>query len=442
VNVFKLIILQGNNNPMLSGRNIVLKRVGNSLLLPSTEKLEGDAPNNIPGKPFLMCRIVSHDEATGTIELSLLPDNVDERKFQIAIDVNSEDLIAANIKRIIFVGIPNRPIIEPYSFKTDFTPFVNRYTQDEPDGSDDVLAEKIRQRELAQREQAAQKEERKEKQIFAYSIEFPIKDLKFEDELVSFDYYVPQVHSKIHFQITNAFVKKEYDSIKNYFSKALGTKKFTISIHVESFDNKVINHSATSPDVDKIDNSLFELVEDLYIEDSFINNAEDEIYSLEERAKEASKETGSEKIKDAEWLLNKLITKERTKHYYHLRFLSSKHLSEVFHLHLTGKPISFIFLIPNRNDYCLVWETYSTEEATYVWKLNEMSANKLLSSVEELVQNIKWLRKNNKMTFLKNKPTNFKRIEHDYSGEDMGFKKWKAELEKFLLSGNNIPVKL
>ena len=96
---------------------------------------------------------------------------------------------------------------------------------------------------------------------------------------------------------------------------------------------------------------------------------------------------------------------------------------------MTGKPISFIFLLSNGNGYSLIWETYSTEEATYVWKLECTNPQQLPSLIHPLVELIKWLRRSNKMSYIREKPDNFIRIEHDYSGEDMGFNKWRDCLE-------------
>ena len=139
-------------------------------------------------------------------------------------------------------------------------------------------------------------------------------------------------------------------------------------------------------------------------------------------------------MKEYSWLLDKLVTKDRTKHYFHLRFLSSKHLAELCSLRLTGQPLSFIFLMKDNNNYFVVWETYKTEEASFIWKMINKDIKVILYEVEKLVEKIKWLRNNNKLNYLKAKPTNFKRIEHEYSGDDFGFNKWRKQLEDFLLA--------
>lgn len=410
---------------MLKDRNIVIKKIGDRIYLPTVEPLDVEVPSNIPQKAYTMCRISNYVESTGTIYLTVLPDVVNERQFLIAMDVNSDALISTNVKKLIFDNLP-APFIYPATWGSD-----------DLNGHDDVYEEK--KRKYGPQEQASAQqvlndppEKSKEIQITDLTMELPIKDINFEKGKVTFSYYIHTVGRKVQFDIFNPFIKKEFDSIKNYFSRALGTKKFTISIHIESMEREIAAQSATSPQVSKIDGSLIEIVEDFYIEDSFLNHPEDEIFSLNEKAEEISRKTGSDQIGDANWLLNKLITKERTKHYFHLRYLSSKHMNEMFNIRITGKPISFIFMLPTGNGYSLVWETYSTDEATYVWKLNNLNLQQLQPLVRTLVERIKWLRRGNKMAYIRDKPDNFIRIEHDYSSDDFGFKKWKNLLEQSL----------
>ncbi len=411
---------------MLAGRNIVVKRIGDRVYLPTIEILEIEQPTNIPNKTYTMCRITNYDEATGTLHLTVLSDIVTEEKFYLAMEINSDALMSSNIKRLAFNKISQRVFYSTPANKNE-----DLRDRDSP-YKNEVRTEVVKEQVLSQRPSYEQINTEISLQVTELTIELPINHIIFEDGKVSFEYNIYQVARKVHFDILNPFIKKEFDSIKNYFSKVFGTKKFTISLHVEHKGRELVNHSATSPQVSKIDSSLFEIVEEYCIEDSFLNNSEDEVYNLKERAEELSRTSGSDKIRDENWLLSKLITKERTKHYYHLRYLSSKQVREVYNLHMTGKPISFIFLLSNRNGYSLVWETYSTEEATYVWKLDCMNPQQLPSLIPPLVERIKWLRRSNKMNYIREKPDNFIRIEHDYSGEDMGFNKWRDCLEDFL----------
>ncbi len=407
---------------MIQGRNIVIKREGDRLLLPTKIRKEVEVPANAPSNAFLMCRIISYDETSGTLNLKRSRDLINDSHFIIAIEENSDLLIPLNIIKVNFVDLPSIFASSNHSqananYKKDFSYKAS------------LLREEY---ETHKEREENRKVIPKEKETINIQIELSINELKFLDGKVCFEHYISQIHRKASFEIKNPFIKKEFDSIKNYFPKVLKINKFAMGIQFEHLDGKLLNHECTSPHILMINDSIFELVEDLYISDYIVNSSSDEIFSLDEIALESSKKIGSDSIKDPNWLLNKLLASGKTKHYYHLRYLSDKHTSTAFNLKLTGKPLSFIFLLTIPNGFCLIWETYSTDEATYVWKLNNLDSSHLESIIEEIVDRIKWLRNKNKMDYLKEKPDNFTRIEHNYFGDDLGFKKWKAQLEDYI----------
>ena len=372
---------------MIANRNIVVKREGNKLLLPTVDYREVDAPAGTPVKAFLMCRIMAYDPDSETLNLKWLSDLVNDRSFKIAIEENSEVLLPLSIKKIVFNQRPTF-FTNPWVDKPDFK---SKKFNNPP--------EIIHHKELVRKENIAEKLDVRQKVNIL--LHLPVKDLKFSHGKVSFEYYINQLNRKFTFDINHPFIKQEYDSIKNYFPKVLKIDKFSISLQYEYLAKEIVSYNLSAPEILKIDESLFELVEELYIEEHIVNRPDDDIYSINQIAAESAIKIGSDKIKDTEWLLNNLITKERTKHYYHLRYLSDKHLPDIFHLKLTGKPLSFIFLLPFQNDYCLVWETYSTEEATYAWRINSTPNLKTANYFQEFIDRIKWLRGNNKMAYLR-----------------------------------------
>ncbi len=205
---------------MLNNRNIVIKREGNKLLLPTINRIEIDAPANISAKTFSMCRIVDYNSNSGTIHLKLLPDIVDDRAFQIAIEENSDLLSSHNIKGVIFIKSPTR-------YANWEMPPINR---DDLERANTRYQERIRQKELA--ESKVEEEKISLKQIATLSFLLPVKELNFSDGKVSFEHYVGLIGQKIVFDINNSFIKKEHDSIKNYFPKVLKVNKFSISIQL------------------------------------------------------------------------------------------------------------------------------------------------------------------------------------------------------------------
>lgn len=407
---------------MIINRNIVIKREGNKVLLPTVQRMEVDSPSTFPNT-YAMCRIISYDQNSGTLGLKLSRESVGDTHYKIAIEENSEILSPLYINNIAFVDLSSISTLSTESIKT------NTFNKKD-------LSYKA---SLSNREFAAvtSREEYKrvtpkEKETIIIPIGLSVNELQFLDGKVCFEYYINHVFRKIAFEILNPFLKKEFDSIKNYFPKVLNIKKFAVTIQLDYLDGKILSQTCTSAHISIINDALFELVEDLYISDHITNGNRDEIISLNEIALDLSKKIGSENVIDTEWLLNKLIAPGKTKHYYHLRYLSSQHSSNTFNLRLTGKPLSFIFLLSTPKGYCLIWETYSTEEATYAWKLSNLSTAELIAPIQDLVDRIKWLRGNNKIAYLKEKPEDFIRIEHNYSGEDLGFKKWKTQLDEFI----------
>lgn len=391
---------------MIENRVIVLMRHGHKLLFPTSEPKYVDAPTNTPHKPFIMCRIKSYESVSGKMQLQVEPDLVDADAYSKSIEVNNDALAHLNVMDIALVDRRSW-----YQGMINQTP--------EPKENYGELNTSI-QKESIKAEQGK------------LSIELPVKDVVFLDGKVCFGYYISVVGKKIEFEIDNPFIKKEHDSIKNYFPKALNVDRFRISIEYEYLGSKIFNINCKSPEIMKINESLLEIVEEMHINNAIINNDTDDIINLKELAFDASVNSGLENIQDVGKLLKTIITPERTKHYYHLRYLSEKHLTSTFNLKITGKPLSFIFLLSTKSNYYLVWETYSTAEATYVWRIPAITNSTIESESRNYIETVKHLRAGNKNLYLRSKPDNFKKIEHDYSGNDMGFKKWKRQLDEFM----------
>jgi len=116
---------------MLKGRNIVVKKLGNRIYLPTTKPFDIELPDNIPQRPYSMCHITNYEDDTGIIHLKLLPDIVNEEKFLIAIEVNSDALLSTNIKKLIFDNLSPK------------VPYSPAKKNDALNGNDDVYEERV-----------------------------------------------------------------------------------------------------------------------------------------------------------------------------------------------------------------------------------------------------------------------------------------------------------
>lgn len=200
-------------------------------------------------------------------------------------------------------------------------------------------------------------------------------------------------------------------------------------VTLEAIGSAIQSKTARLCHDDLLNGTLIEKIED-FVVDTEILDSNDDIVVVEEKLKNIIHL--DEKSSDPNWLLDKLDKFKKSKHYHHLRHLSSLHDTSGFRLRMTGKPISFIFSIRGALDYHLVWETYETEEATYIWKLQGPDSQSRQKAMTELLEKVKWLRARNKMKYIQSKPPNFKRIEHDYSQENNALDKWKTMLSEYI----------
>jgi hypothetical protein len=131
-------------------------------------------------------------------------------------------------------------------------------------------------------------------------------------------------------------------------------------------------------------------------------------------------------------LLNDLLKSEEVKHFRQLRYLASKHESNIMKLRFVLNPFSFVFLLSGKEGYHLVLETLNTEEATYIWHFDR-NVVALQQNISVIDKDLNLIRNEGRHTFLENQPENFSRIIHDYSDERKGFVIWKDMLEGRLI---------
>jgi hypothetical protein len=224
--------------------------------------------------------------------------------------------------------------------------------------------------------------------------------------------------------------------VKNYFANVLGTKKIQVTATVEIRGDEVLSAVAKSPEIDKINKELIDNVKFEFVKATIKKAALDIDKSLF-TFNEYLDTFGEENFKsntfysDEKELFEDLLKITDTKHYKHLRFLSSKHNHRIMRLRFVHKPFSFIFLLEGDKNYHLIWETLDTKEATYVWHTdkNTNALKNTLRKIEDIINIIKLQGKN---AYINTSEDAFRRVYHDYSEIVDGFVKWKGELESIL----------
>lgn len=273
------------------------------------------------------------------------------------------------------------------------------------------------------------KESTKSTHIVPFSI--PIESVIFINGAVSFTKKIDELNKEIEFTIYNDALIEEYDAIKNYFESILQSKVINVNPIIILEDGHVISSTGTSPEIDKIDNSLitevkFEFLNALRKKDLAIDK---QLLTMGEYLEVFAGDEFKNKLifKDETEMFNNVVENSQTKHYNHLRFLSSKHDSNLSKLRFIHKPFSFIFLLTSDTNFYIIWETLNTEEATYVWNFPKgVSINDIVTITDDRINKIL---KHGKNQYISSHPEAFNRIVHNYSDKHNGFKNWKGEIE-------------
>jgi len=265
----------------------------------------------------------------------------------------------------------------------------------------------------------------------------PLKDVRFKLGGVSFDKKFKEYKQTIELTIPNYDIREEFDAVKNYFANVLKTKKIQVTANIEITDNEITSKSAKSPEIDKIDKQIIDNVKFEFVKSTKKKKLNVEIdkslFTMDEYFNTFADEKFQSNTfhKNDKEFFEDLLQISNTKHYKHLRFLSSKHSYEIMKLRFVHKPFSFIFLIQGDRNYHIIWETLDTEEATYIWHIDkDIKVLQLtLRKIEDIINVIKV---QGKTAYLNSADEPFRRIFHDYSALVDGFVKWKGELENIL----------
>lgn len=274
-----------------------------------------------------------------------------------------------------------------------------------------------------------------EKEI-SQTLTVSIKNVGFRDGCAVIQSRIRGHPEMLDIEIPNVELKKEYDSVRNYFAKVLKTKKITVYVSLKTLNGKVTDISASSPHIQKINQEFIkqlrlECIKDA-IKKSKQDDAEKNLFTTDEYFGTFNKEFNIKSFDSSDDdLLNDIILASDTKHYNHLQYLSRNHEHQIMKLRIVVKPSSFLFLLKGKNNFHIVWETIDTEEATYVWKvsgnLNEIKSD--YRKVESAINDIKAF---GKTAYIKKPDESFTRIFHDYSDVVDGFIKWKSKLKSII----------
>lgn len=394
----------------LNDMYLVLEKKDSKYYLPTIELIEVEVEGAVVA-PYFAIRVKEFDNLSGILRVKLETDKCNEVSFQISTEKNSTVLEGVGIKKILFVTEEYLAVKRKFKFRKlphqERMPIVSSVVPG-PKPVSLIYREKMNE-----------------------EYDLSAHDIKIEDGKATFKRYVPRLNKEVLFEVKNDFFKKEYDPVKNYFFKTFPAKKIKAAVFIEVEEGRIVNQTATSERLEAIDASILEFVIDKLIRDVILE-ADGDIYALEEKASDILVLGRDNKEGQMQALLNKLFVQEKTKHYNHLSYLSSKHLDSHMKLMLTGGPLSFMFLLKGLHYFFFIWEPYSSDEATYIWKLKTFDSQQLQEEIRNIHEKVKWLKKGHKKGFIKKEDPLHHKIIHDYQLQGNGFKKWQGQLKAYM----------
>lgn len=201
------------------------------------------------------------------------------------------------------------------------------------------------------------------------------KDSRFGAGHIFFEKYVEEIGKPVAFRIPNDFVLPEYDYIKSYFAKALGSKKFKAEAAI-SVSGEEIDATATSEIIDRIDEKLIDSVKTAHTigltqkrtffnPDKSLFTSDDVFDGMNDEVAEGNVFRQSE-----EDILSFLMNQKNIRNRKQLEYLAGKQVVNE-KLRFTLHPhFGFLFLLDGKTMRHYCWELLDSH-ATYVWSLNK-----------------------------------------------------------------------
>lgn len=261
------------------------------------------------------------------------------------------------------------------------------------------------------------------------------EDAKFNVAKIGFSVLIRPLKQEKSLEIINLNLKPEFEHIKPFFVKRLG-KSFLAKIKLSLLNNQAEAITATSDDINSIDENLIDSIkkESILNLKHFKSERHDKILY---DTNELSAESKSLSLLDspAKNILEVFIANAKVKNVRQLEYLAKDKQTLNERVRFTIKPMFGFVFSAGVNNECFIWELLNSH-ATYIWRSNNLD-NKfdLLQIVEEAITTIKNEGREPYKKYyssIESPPYDFRIIDHSSNNltEDERFNEWKKKLEK------------
>jgi hypothetical protein len=261
------------------------------------------------------------------------------------------------------------------------------------------------------------------------------EEAKFYNGKIGFTAKLKKYKITREFFIVNEFLKDEFEYIKPWIIKKIGTW-FLASINIKLVNREIEEASAGSDEIDQINADLIESIRILKVADFFKKQAIEKLLCNHNdvlRVVNESDEETNVLNTSASDILEIMVKQGIVRNVRQLEFLSRDKQSLNDKLRFTAKPhFGFVFKVDGITKQFFIWELLNTH-ATYVWE-RDANENGFNDFIENEISMIKINGREKYRRYYKNLATKdfrFHLIEHegaDLSAEER-FLKWREKVE-------------
>lgn len=248
------------------------------------------------------------------------------------------------------------------------------------------------------------------------------------------------------FQISNDNILPEFDAIKPWFAKRLGTKKFNVIAEISFDPNGKMSIRATSPEIAQIDQSLIDGVKyqralsissppNVFVPDKSLFSSEDVFSCFDEDPQ------GNVFAQSENEIFNILVENAEIRNKSQLVYLSGKKQSTTHKLRFTLNPdFGFLFFVEGNECNHFVWELLNSN-ATYIWSI-EREFGDIDLQYARVERAINAIRNHGRQMYKSAYRSNnqdadlvFNVIQHKHIGSNFidSFPRWKSKLNELLV---------
>ncbi len=273
-------------------------------------------------------------------------------------------------------------------------------------------------------------------EFFEEEFQVSYEETRFRNGYVEFLWKFKWALNSFTVKIENPNIREEFEVIKDYFAKAINNKKkYSVKLKAKLIGFDVVEYTATSEDLEKINANLIESIRVTTTKRLFSEHKEKssnkKVLSVEEIFENLDEYPNVFNQSDVD-IFSILAEAYGLRNKLPLEYLSGQVHSTKLKVKFTLKPMfGFLFFIEGDNRDFFCWELLNSN-ATYLWMIPKNTVDFMQAEVEGEISAIHELGREQYRKLVKETPPKYMKfffIDHrGIKNEDEGFVEWKRRL--------------